>query len=425
MKWKSFNWFLHFATIAANVFSFAIGHLLAWNSPVLTQFKSNDTDVNPIGRPITELEVSIGASIIPIGSTIGTLLVGKPADIYGRKRILNYLAAGGAASFAAISFASSIYVYFIFLTTASICISAGFVIVPVYVIEMAEDKNRGKLGCYSSVIITVGELYVYALGTVTNLLKLSLLCGLPFLLFITITAFLPESPIFLSSKGNKTEALVALRKLRKNKSMSEINKECKEKEKMLDSTSKEEIKDIGVLFKTRSARKALLLSVGIRLTQQLSGFFVVSSFLAPLFTETGISLSADVLTIIVSSVNILVAILALNIIEKTGRRFLLLTAIFVDGLSMLVLGLYFVFKENNFVIPDGVKVIPIIAILTFLWMFTLGLSNVPFIVISELLPNEARTVGSSLVLVTGNIAMFLIILIKGDENTLISENNLT
>ncbi|CAH1104863.1 unnamed protein product [Psylliodes chrysocephalus] len=395
--------------ISVNVFSFIIGCLLAWNSPVLIQLQSNNTDINPIGRPITTLEVSICTSILPMGSTIGTLLVGKLADIFGRKRMLICLAAGGAVSFGAISIATHIYVYLIFTTTAMVCISAGFVVVPVYVTEIAEDKNRGKLGCFSSIFICLGQLYIYVLGTVTNLAYMSLLCGFPLLLFLIVSVFLPESPIFLASKGNKTEALVALKKLRRNKSFIDLNREYNEKETMLDSTSKEEIKDIRVLFKTRSGKKAVILSIGIRLTQQLSGMFIVLSFLGPLFKETGSSLSIDALTIIVAAANIPVAILALSIIEKKGRRLLLLLAIFFDGLSMFILGLYFLFKENTLIIiPDSVKLIPVVAIFIFVCMFTFGLSNVPFIVISEILPNEVRSVGSSLVLVTGNLSNFFI-----------------
>lgn len=385
------------------MFVFTTGCILAWNSPVLVQLQSNDTVINPLGRPLTVIEVSISSAIVPVGSTLGSIFIGKISDIFGRRASLTYLAVGVIISFTGICFASHVYVYFTCFLIATICTTAGFLIVPVYVTEIAEDNNRGLMGCFLSIAISLGHLYVYVLGPITSVGMLSLLCGAPSALFLIFSLYLPESPIFLATKKEKSKALAALKKLRKNKSPTELKLEYKEKQRMLEDTSKEDVKGIRILFMTRSGRKAIILSLIITITQHLSGVSIVLSFMGPLIKEASSNLSENISTIIIGAANIPVSILALFLIEKQGRRFLFLVATFFDGLSMFVLGLFFVFKDSDLSLPESVKFVPVLCLLVYMTMFTFGLATVPQVVTSELLPNEVRSVGCSLVMVVGNL----------------------
>ncbi|CAH1104862.1 unnamed protein product [Psylliodes chrysocephalus] len=262
-----------------NLIFIAYGNILAWNSPVLTTFSSNNTEVNPLGTPLTVVQLSICTSIYPIGSLISAPIITKLPDIFGRKRILIYLATIGLTSFVVLSFIKSFWLYCITFLILTITISAGTIVVPTYVSEISEIQNRGFLGTAVAISKTVGQLYTFLLAPVTNFRTFCLCCAAPLLLHILISFFTQESPVFLFIKGDPARANISLKKLRRNKIPIELEEEMKEKQNMLQT--KHTMSSYKNLFQSSAGRKAFFLSLMIRDTSSLSGIYIIVSFLRP------------------------------------------------------------------------------------------------------------------------------------------------
>lgn len=215
-----------------------------------------------------------------------------------------------------------------------------------------------------------------------------------------------EFLLFVDSKRNKTGVKKQLAKLKSNKTLKQNENDCFENEEMLHPREETRYNNFNTLFKTRSGRRALGISLGIRFMQHLSGIYAVLSFLATLFDEAGSQISGEIVAILVALGKIASACIAYNLIEKLGRKTLILISSGVCGVSMLMLGIYFYFKENDVYIPEKVNIIPVIFIVTFTVVYSFGLAPVPLIIINELLPNEARSLGASIVFWTSNIVFF-------------------
>lgn len=405
---KKCNFYLYYSALTASLVAIATGCKLVWNSPVIPKLISNDTSINPLGAPISVLQVSLLTSLNPIGIIMGTVLIGKLPDIIGRKKTFILITVGGMISFIGLYFAKYLYQYIILILLMSTNVSAVVIVVPIYTAEIAEDCNRGNLGSLISFWVVIGQLYGYVVGAVTTVNIFFLLCALPLVVVLIMSLFIPESPIYLSMKGDKDGAMLVLKKLRKSKTMCDIETEFAERELVLNNKKSNEQISFKSFFVNRSVRKGLILSIATRCLSDLSGLTIVLSFMGTLLSDAESNLSGDILAIIVMVIKMFAASVTIFIIEKTGRRILVLTGAFVCGVSMFVLGLYFYFKNNKYLLTQSVRLIPIGAIVCFLSGYSLGLSAVPCVLRAELLPNELRAIGSSIAQFIGTAALIAV-----------------
>uniref|UniRef100_A0A6P7GA31 Facilitated trehalose transporter Tret1-like n=1 Tax=Diabrotica virgifera virgifera TaxID=50390 RepID=A0A6P7GA31_DIAVI len=405
MKVLGKRWFLYFCGFSVNVVMVCLGSMMVWTSPVILKLQSNNTLVNPIGRPITVWEFSLFIATYPLGLVIGSVLIAKVPDIIGRKTTLICIASGTLISFIGLFLARNIYAFFIFKFTVSLSLGGGPILIPMYTAEIAEDYNRGRLGFFISVAMTVGQLYGTVIGAFTSVNVFSLLCGLPALLCLICCTWLPESPEYLLTKGRKKEAVIALSRLGKTKKNLDIENELVETQNMLQANTLTKNNFLKRLRADNAVKRGFYLAVSIMIFQDSIGISIVLGLLGPLLSESSIGLSGDILAIILIIIKFVAVIVATSIVERVGRRILILVALFIAGLSMLFLGLYFYFQQNSYYIPDVFKNLPLLCITCFLVVFAFGLSSVPYILVAELLPSELRSVGSSICQFLGEICM--------------------
>ncbi|XP_028137383.1 facilitated trehalose transporter Tret1-like [Diabrotica virgifera virgifera] len=402
------NYFLYFSAIAANMFFVSSGTMLVWNSPVLPKLQSNNTIINPLPTPITIFETSTITMMYPLGSTIGSLLIGKIPDIIGRKKTLTCLSFVVMVSFIALSFANEVYFFFIILPILSANLAAGYIVIPTYVSEIAEDHNRGNLGTMMSFGYGFGQLYAYLIGATTSYRLFCLLCAFPPFLVLLCSLFIPESPIYATLKGRREQALIILKKLRKSKPARDVEIEYNEKEQfLLNNTIGPKI-SFKSFFLDRAVRKGIALSIAVFVMQKVAANYLVLSFLGTLLNDADSNLSGDKLAVLVQIIKIIAAFVVFYAVEKKGRRFLFLLGTSLCGVALFGLGSYFYFQHNGYYLNGFTRLMPVFLIIFFLVSYTLSLSSIPSILASELLPNELRSLGLSIALLFGNICLIAI-----------------
>ncbi|KAJ8938552.1 hypothetical protein NQ314_011441 [Rhamnusium bicolor] len=235
---------------------------LVWSSPAIPKLKSTNLEINPLGFPITPFQESWIAALPSLGATVGPLLSGKFADVYGRKNMLMVLAILEIISYIILSFATNIYIYYLARFLLGIGVGICFAVLPLFIGEISEDHNRGKLGCTMGIFATLGVLYTLSIAPLLSLKIFTLSCTVP-LIFVLISFILviPETPIYLASIGDKENAVKSLRKLRnENKKVAE--KDLQEILKIIEESSSSSEGFIEI-FKMTALRKGLIICAGL------------------------------------------------------------------------------------------------------------------------------------------------------------------
>lgn len=383
---------------------------LVWLSPVVPKLQSNDTDINPLSRPVTTIETSLLAGFPYLVGLLGSIFVGKLSDIIGRKRTMLYVAVLILISNIIIALSSDVYVYIFARCIIFVMFSACLVLVPMYLLEICEDHNRAKFGSLMGLAMPIGNLYTYVFGSlVSSVQLLTFLCGLPIIPFLIIfSLFAPESPVYLASKGKLTLAMQALEKLRKNKSPQEIEKECEKIHKSIKVKLTEERVGLGTLFRHRVSRKTLFLALIPIVVQHLSGVTVIMQFLAPIFNEADTYLSGNTISIIAGIIKMTIILTTAMKVERFGRRPLLIMSTFGSGIALFFMGLFFYWKHFNWIYIDKVMWLPILCLICNLIMYSIGMGPISLAVVTELFPGHTRAIGMSFVVTLSQITIFLL-----------------
>ncbi|KAF7270697.1 hypothetical protein GWI33_016365 [Rhynchophorus ferrugineus] len=399
---ESACWFLHWAALTADVPLFAGGIAMSWTSPVIPKLHS---DENPFDHQVTTTHEAWIAALMPLGAAIGPLAAGYCADKLGRKKALIFLALPMVIGFLTLSAASQVSLYYAARFLIGLGVGSAFAIVPMYVGEISQPHNRGKYGSAMGVLITLGIIYPFSIGPHLTLTMYSLSCAVPLIAFIIIFAiFMPESPYYLISMGDLDGAAESLIKLRRNG--ADIRSELAE---IKDGVEKERENTAGIkdLFKTAGGRRAVYISFGLVALQQFAGINPLLSFLKTIFEAAGSTIPPNICTIITGCVQVSSNTLCIFLVEKMGRRLLLLICCIFCCISMTVLGVYFYLKLNEFNV-EPVFWLPITCLIVYMLVFSFGLGPLPWTVMSEIFPSNVKGIASALSSTTAFVTSCLV-----------------
>lgn len=344
-------------------------------------------------------ENALFGSLVNVGAMVGALLGGTLVDSLGRLRTVTVACVPYALGYFAIYFCpAGSYIAAVLLgarVVLGIAVGLSTVSVPLYISETAPSHLRGGLGCMFQVGVVVGILYVYAIGIpVFEYRTLALIGTIVPCALLVLTLFLPKSPRFLLSKMKLEETSKALQVIRGANADIEA-----EKEEMLNALKANENEDkasIGDLFKG-STGSAMKIAAGLMVFQQFSGINCVIFFATEIFKSAGIE-NAATGSLITGIVQVVVTVLSCIIIDKTGRRALLMTAGTGMFSALVVLGFYYKFKEENQNPEDFSKdygKIAIASVISYVSFFSLGLGAIPWLMMSEIFPARTRGLAAS------------------------------
>ncbi|CAG9822805.1 unnamed protein product [Phaedon cochleariae] len=406
IKKKNDTWFLYFSAFTANLVFLSGSMDMVWTSPVIPKLQSNDTTVNPLGRPISHYEISLIAGLPRFGAILGTIAFAKLPDIVGRKKCLVYMALAMTISNLLVSFGNHIYYYYIGRTLFCTFLGGVTVCLPVYLCEIAEDHNRVKYMCLMSATVPIGTLLSYIFGPITSVKIFTLLTIAPVIAFLLIfTISVPESPVYLASKGKRIETMIALQKLRSNKDTEQINKDYQQIERELEA--RKNVSNIKTLwpFTTKPLKRAFLIATVINMAHHCAGSSVIMPFLGPMFNEAHTNLSGNNVAILVGIIKIFIYFATSFIVEKSGRRPLLLLSSAASGVPLFFLGLYFYWKNTNASFLGDIRWLPIVIIIVFIISYAIGLGPLPTAITGELFPSDIKSLAMSYQMIFVNLVI--------------------
>lgn len=252
---------------------------------------------------------------------------------------------------------------------------AFFVVAPMYIGEIAQKEIRGALGSFFQLMVTIGILFVYAVGYDLNVFTFSIICGVLPLVFAVAFVFMPESPLYLISKDRSEDAIKSLKWLRGEH--YDFSDELNELQSQHDADKNNKISIIAAL-KRRATVKALVIIVGLMFFLQLSGINIVIFYTGFIFDAAHIDIKTELAIILIGIVQVVATFIASMIVDKTGRRVLLLISISVMALCKILLGVYFFMSNNDQKSVENLGWLPVVALCLYIIVFSLGFGPIPW-----------------------------------------------
>jgi sugar porter (SP) family MFS transporter len=345
---------------------------------------------------LTPAAEGVVVSAILVGAIIGALLAGPVSDRLGRRRTIIGTAtvfALGSLWAALVSSAGELIAARVVLGVA---VGAASVIVPLYIAEAAPPKIRGRLVATNQLLITIGVLGAY----LTNAL-FAYDGGWRWMFAIGIIPaaalgigifFLPETARWLIEKGRNDEALVVLNKLRDDPDTASIELHEIMAIRGTEKTARRRssLRDLA----QRWVRPALIAGIGVSVLGQASGVNTVIYYAPSIFNDTGLGRSSAILaTAGIGLVNVLMTIVGMWLIERTGRKRLLIIGFAIMALCLIVLGAALGYGGGN------TGVIAIICLAVYIAAFAVSVGVVVFVLPSEVYPLAIRGSAMSTTLV--------------------------
>lgn len=347
-----------------------------------------------------------------IGTPIGCVMSGYMMDMFGRKRSLIITEIPALLGWLLIAFASDIRM--IYAGRFFVGLGSGMVGAParVYTSEVTQPHLRGMLTAFSSVGVSTGVLFEYALGSVVTWNVCAAISGILPLTALILMFLFPETPSYLIARGNTDQARKALQRFRG--STYNVNHEM---ETLVDFSNKNNIKrltgfrEIARAVLKPSALKPFCLLFLYFLIYQWSGTNVITFYAVEIFKDSGAGLNKYLAAVILGIVRLVSTIVACVLCRRCGRRPLTMVSSIGCGISMLGLGTYMWLKDywiaND--LPLSSTWVPVLCIFSYTIACTLGFLVVPWVMIGEVYPVQVRGIIGGLTTMTAHSFVFMVV----------------
>lgn len=331
---------------------------------------------------LTTIQQEIIVSTLLIGALLGALVGGLLADSLGRKKTLFVTLLLFFVGVLTLTEAHGFDTLLVGRFISGLAIGIVSMAVPLYIAEMSPSKHRGALVSLNQLCITIGilvsYLVTYSFSTTADWRAMFAFAFIPIALQFVGLFFIPETPSWLIAHHKSEKAEAILHKIRVASSEERLVAIEKEHDAPTRSSWKE-------LF-SPAVRKPFLIGIGVAVFQSITGINTVIYYAPSIFELAGYQTAQTALfaTVLVGVINVLVTILSLWLIDRVGRRPLLIVGLIGMFFSLTLLGFSFLSHTTT----SGLMAV--ICSLLFVSFFAVSLGPVAWLIISEVYPLGIR-----------------------------------
>jgi SP family arabinose:H+ symporter-like MFS transporter len=334
------------------------------------------------------------ASSAIIGCIVGAMFAGKLSDEFGRKKVLILTAVLFGISAIGSAIPNNLTQFVMARFIGGLGVGAASMLSPLYISEVSPANVRGTLVSVYQLAIVIGILLIYFVNysisgmgdeTWNTEMGWRYMLGseaIPALFFMFMLFIVPESPRWLSKKDRFEESYAILKRINGEKQAKEIQNEINE-------TLQEEKGTIKELF-SPGLRKAVIVGIFLAIFSQITGINAIMYYAPEIFKSVGDGTGSALLqTVIIGSFNVIFTFVAIWLVDRAGRKVLLLFGVSGMMISLFMIGLVFYLDMTS-----GPWVL--VFILTYISSFSASLGPIPWVVISEIFPTKTRGVAMSM-----------------------------
>jgi sugar porter (SP) family MFS transporter len=391
---------LKFYLLGSTLVAAVAGFLFGFDTVVI----SGTTEMLTKQFDLSKLMLGVTVSSALVGTVIGSLVAGKPAEWLGRKPILLWLAVLYLVSALGCGLAWSWWALLAFRFVGGLAIGGASVVAPLYIAEISPPRIRGRLVAINQLNIVAGLLVAY----VSNFAVAAIIPGdpqawrwmlgllaVPAALFLLLVQPIPESPRWLVKRHRREEALTVLQKLG-NEDAAQVMQE------IIDSLHEETVVADEPFFQ-RKYMRPILLAFMVATFNQFSGINAILYYSGHIFAMAGAGqTSALAQSIIIGLTNLIFTLVGMSVIDHFGRRKLLITG--AAGLTVCLSVTAWAFWMSDGITAGtlshsyeralGMTVLG--SLIGFIAFFAFSSGAVIWVFISEIFPNRVRARGQAL-----------------------------
>jgi sugar porter (SP) family MFS transporter len=363
---------LYFLALVAALGGFLFGYDLSIISGAILFIKSQ--------FHLTPVEMGFAMSSASIGCLFGPLAGSTLADRYGRRKTLAFAAVLFGIGSLGTVWPRDMLTFNLFRMLGGVGVGVASVISPMYITEIAPSRMRGRLVTVNQLAIVIGSLISIIISYLLSFSgswrwMLGSEC-FPVAAFLLGLALVPESPRWLVQKGREQEALAILKQL------DDVDHANSEFRNILAFRSERQGRFVDLL--RPGMRMALLVAIMLALFQQITGVSTLILYNPMIFQKAGFTRASDALlqSVIVATWNVLCTLAAFSLVDRLGRRPLLLTGTIGMSLSLLTMGI--LFHRNT----GGIAIL--IVMMLAVGSYVISLAPLAWLMMSELFPTELR-----------------------------------
>jgi MFS transporter, SP family, arabinose:H+ symporter len=368
---------------------------------------------------LDEFERGWAVASLAVAATISILLTGPLADRFGRRRLLRLATCVFVAAAVLAAFSDNFATLIVARLLSGFGVGAVLVTAPMYIAEISPSAWRGRMVAFNQLFIVLGTFAAFSsnflivwlggreFGAAERLriddwnwrwmLGVGALPAIPYLFALL---FVPESPRWLAMHGRMPEARRVLARLLGSES---ADRELDAVIASLEQEARREKPRVREIFGV-AMRRVLVIGLVVGILQQISGIGSVLSYAVVIFERAGAGSNASFLqTVLVGAVNALFTVMAMMLIDKAGRRPLLMFGSVGIGAFMMLAAYGFLAEGTTY----GPKLV-LVGLLGFIASFAFSIGPGMWVLFSEIFPNRIRGLAISCVGVVNSIVCVLV-----------------
>ncbi len=375
------------AAVGGLIFGFDTAVISGANAALKKQFNLDD---GGLGATV---------AIATVGTIIGALIGGRSADRFGRRKLLFFIGILYVLGALGTALAPSHLVLMIFRFVGGIGVGLSSVCAPIYTAEIAPARVRGRLVGLVQFNIVLGILVAYLSNYIIDLIvhdqeiawrwMLGVMV-VPSVLFLVFLMTVPETPRWLMARGHEEKAIAISRRL--CNTVEESDEQIQEiRDQLAAAGSQATLSQ----FFTRRYFKVIALAFFIAMFNQLSGINAILYYAPEVMKQAGADDNAALLMSVgVGLMNLIATMAALTVIDRIGRRSLMIVGSIGYLVSMGFLTAVMFMFQGHFNSTSSTLVL--IGLLVFIAAHAFGQGSVIWVFISEIFPTRVRGLGQSL-----------------------------
>ena len=398
------------ATVIASLGSLNFGFTLGYTSPTELELEA-DAQIN-----MSKSQFAWFASIIAIGAVLGSLIGGYSVERFGRKTTILFTSVFYVPGWCLISYAKDVDMLYAGRVCTGVGVGMSSLAVPVYIAEVSSARLRGGFGSINQLAVTCGILLAYVVGFSFTWRWTAMFAVGAVAVMVLTMVFMPETPRWLLANNRRHDAIKELEWLRGP--LYDVEEECFAIESNLDQQESAALRD----FATPGIYRPLIVGCMLMVFQQFCGINVILFYCAKIFKSAGFS-NAEGVSLSVAGAQVVATVLACLLVDKSGRRVLLMVGGIAMSASNLLLGVYFdladipdapghqisIFGKFSHTVPlPDISWLAITCNIGFIVFFSLGWGPLPWLLMSEIFPPRVRGAASSVVTLVNWVLVFVV-----------------
>ncbi len=333
---------------------------------------------------LSSFQQELVTSLLLVGAAAGALLAGRVADQIGRKKAVLITALTFIVGVGLAAFAPSFWLLLVARIVIGLGVGSSSMVVPLYIGEVAPPRIRGALVSFNQLAITSGILISflvdYGLQQTANWRLMFGLAAIPAAILFVGILTQHESPAWLVRQGREDEARAVLNRVRAE---GDIEAEIDD----IRGVAKKE--SAGRELLSKAIRPALTVGVALAVLQQVTGINTVIYYAPSLLKGAGLGdRSALLANVAVGAINVILTIVSIWLLDKVGRRPLLLTGTAGMALGMVITAVAFL--GHGTTLNGSKAVVAVVGLMVYTGAFAVGLGPVFWLIIAEIYPLSVR-----------------------------------